>query len=416
MLPKVRRMTLHQVLQRGGNKKVLLAQTQFSPRRCVVARIKHLGNCLGPRHPRKSPEVVPLVEHVEMQRIDGASRPQPQPVNVPAAPPDDRRIVGHRLDGLLRMPDRLPAALSRGDLLQPAAKLDVVNHLGALEFPGIAERQPLLGMLLLPAVLDDLPKEAMVVTDPVAAGGDAEARHAFHKTRGKTPEAAIAEGCVRFGAAHPVRIDAEIAQRNFDDFTVPQVADNIVQQPADQKFQRHVVDALAAFGIADALRREPAVDDAVAQCERRRDKPVPVGRVRCVFADRQGQFGEQRRLEIVDVAIRYRHIRQRRRARFRRAGPGNVHWHVVGTLSILVIWWERSSPSKRGSLLNLPTTREQLPRALMSRKTHSRESELIDVRACGLGNGYRRTLFRGGIERIRMTVFASLPRSRRSRR
>ena len=163
-------------------------------------------------------------------------------------------------------------------------------------------------MLLLPAVLDHLPEKAVVVADPITAAGDAEARHAFHKAGGEPPETAIAEGGVGFGAAHPVRIDAEVAERNPDEFTASQIADHVVEQPADQKFQRHVIDALAALRIADAVDRQPAVDDAVAQRERRRDKPVPVGRACRILADRQGQLGEDRRLEFLDVLIPERRV------------------------------------------------------------------------------------------------------------
>src|SRR5207245_7947149 len=96
----------------------------------------------------------------------------------------------------------------------PAAEVDVVSHLGAFEFPRIAERQPVLRMLLLPAVLDHLPEKAMVIADPITAARDAKARHAFHEAGGEPPEAAIAQGGVRFGAAHPARIGTQVAERN----------------------------------------------------------------------------------------------------------------------------------------------------------------------------------------------------------
>src|SRR5580692_382713 len=119
-------------------------------------------------------------------------------------------------------------------------------------------------MLLLPSILDHLPEEAVIIADSITASGDAEARHAFHEAGGEPPETAIAEGGVGFGVAHPVRIHAEVAERNLDEFIAAQIADHIVEQPADQKFQRHVINALAALRRADAVDRQPAVDDAVA--------------------------------------------------------------------------------------------------------------------------------------------------------
>src|SRR5690349_7188437 len=116
----------------------------------------------------------------------------------------------------------------------------------------------MLQMLLLPAVLDHLPEKAMVIADPVTAAGNAEARHALHKAGGQPTETAIAEGRIGFGVAHPARIDTEIAERNPDEFIAAQIADHVVEQPTDQKFQRHVIDALAALRVADAVDRQPA--------------------------------------------------------------------------------------------------------------------------------------------------------------
>ena len=80
-----------------------------------------------------------------------------------------------------------------------AAEVDVVDHLGPLELPRVAERQPVLRIFLLPAVLDDLAEQAVVVADAVAVGGDAERRHAFHEAGGEPAEAAVAERRVGLG-------------------------------------------------------------------------------------------------------------------------------------------------------------------------------------------------------------------------
>src|SRR5690242_5055115 len=107
------------------------------------------------------------------------------------------------------MPTALPAAVRRSGALDPAAELDIVAHLGALEFPGVAKGQPLLGKLLLPAVLDHLLEQPVVITNAVAAGRNAEACHALQKARCKPPEAAIAERRIGLGAAHAPRVDPE---------------------------------------------------------------------------------------------------------------------------------------------------------------------------------------------------------------
>src|SRR6516164_10680209 len=100
------------------------------------------------------------------------------------------------------MPERLRATFCRSGLLHPTAELDVVDHLGALKFPRVGERQPLFRMFLLPAILNDLLKQPVIIADAVAVCRDPKARHAFDKAGGEAAETAVAQRPVGFGAAH----------------------------------------------------------------------------------------------------------------------------------------------------------------------------------------------------------------------
>src|SRR6516225_4372938 len=108
-----------------------------------------------------------------------------------AAPPNDRRVVSNGSDRFGRVPDAAFAAITGGDGLHPAPVADIIGDLGPLEFPRVPERQPLLGVFLLPPVLNDLTEQPVVVADAVAAGRQAEARRALHKAGGESAEAAI---------------------------------------------------------------------------------------------------------------------------------------------------------------------------------------------------------------------------------
>src|SRR5215469_18449770 len=181
-----------------------------------------------------------------------------------ALPADDRRVIGNRFDRLFRVPDKARVGASPRDGLDPAAVEDVVGDLGALEFPRIGEGQPFLGIFLLPAVLDDLAEEAVVVADTVAISRNAEARHAFEEAGGEPAETAITERRIRLGIAHPFKIDAKIAECAMDDIVHLQIAGDVVEQSADQKLKRQVINVLAAASERLALAFEPAMDDAVA--------------------------------------------------------------------------------------------------------------------------------------------------------
>src|ERR1700722_5640707 len=98
------------------------------------------------------------------------------------------------------MPDRAVAPLGI-DVFDTAAEMDMIDHLRPLEFPGVAETQPLVRIFLLPAIVDDLAEQTEIVADAVSDRGDAERRHTFHEARGKPAEAAIAERRVRLAFA-----------------------------------------------------------------------------------------------------------------------------------------------------------------------------------------------------------------------
>ena len=178
----------------------------------------------------------------------------------------------------------------------------------------------------------------MIVADAVAEGRYAEARHALHQARGEPAETAIAERRVGLGAAHPVKIDAEIAERGGDRVGQPQILDNIGEQAADQELQRQIVNVFLALGAAGAVYRQPAMDNPIAQGERGGDEPVARGRAVAVLADREGQLGEHARLERLDIDLRHRFIGNRSRvaaagSAVHRTKIGKVFGHRINVLA-----------------------------------------------------------------------------------
>ena len=123
------------VLQRGRDEEILLPQPQFAAGRGIVARVEDFRDRLGAGLLRQRADMVALVEHFEAQRIDGARRPQPQRVYVPAAPADDRRVVGDRLDRLVRPPNRPHPARRDASPSRPGRRTGCRNRLPAARTP-----------------------------------------------------------------------------------------------------------------------------------------------------------------------------------------------------------------------------------------------------------------------------------------
>src|SRR5436309_7473684 len=106
------------------------------------------------------------------------------------------------------MPDRAVASVGF-DILDVAAEMHVVDHFRPLQFPGVAEAEPHVRIFVLPAVRDDLAKQAEIVADAVADGGNGERRHAFHEAGRKPPETAIAAGGIRLAFSELGEADTE---------------------------------------------------------------------------------------------------------------------------------------------------------------------------------------------------------------
>src|SRR5262245_19629902 len=98
---------------------------------------------------------------------------------MPAAPADDRGVVGNGLDGFVGAPMVARPAARKVRHLDLPAEIDIVDHLGPRELPRVAEGEPLLRIFLLPAVLDHLTEQPVVIADPVTAGRYPEACQAF---------------------------------------------------------------------------------------------------------------------------------------------------------------------------------------------------------------------------------------------
>ncbi len=141
--------------------------------------------------------VVAAVEDGEVERLRCLGFPQPQRVRGVDAVAEDRRVVRHAVHVLVRHPAHAQAAVLVGEALGVAAELHFDRPLGARDFPGIAEAQPLVGLLELPAVDDLLLEDAELVADAVADGRDLECRHRIEEARGETAEAAVAEARAR---------------------------------------------------------------------------------------------------------------------------------------------------------------------------------------------------------------------------
>ena len=177
------------------------------------------------------------------------------------------------------------------------AKADRIRDLGALELPGEARREPILGELDLPSVLEHLTEDPVVVADAVPVRRDSERRHALHEAGGEPSEAAVAKPRVGLERAKMVEVHAQLRERGASGLDQAEVPERVEQQSADQELEREVVDALAALAVGASRRFHPVAGHLVARGECRRNEPVAVARMGDVLAHVVEEFVDDGRAE-----------------------------------------------------------------------------------------------------------------------
>jgi hypothetical protein len=165
-----------------------------SSRSCrLVVRVEHLGDGLRRHLLVNRPVVVAVVEGLEVERLRGLCAPEAQQVGVRRTIAGDRSVVGHAGHHVPRDPPHaVPPPLVLPVLGAPA-EFHVDRDLGPDDLPRVAEAQPLVGQLHLPAVADALIEDAELIADAVADGRHAQCRQRVHVAGGEPPEAAVAQ-------------------------------------------------------------------------------------------------------------------------------------------------------------------------------------------------------------------------------
>jgi hypothetical protein len=91
-------------------------------------------------------------------------------------PADDGGVVGHGEHLLRRLPDTANAAVFRGLVARRPGEAYRIGRFGTLEFPRVADMQPVLGNLVLRPVDDHLAEQPVIIADPVTDGRQRQAR------------------------------------------------------------------------------------------------------------------------------------------------------------------------------------------------------------------------------------------------
>ena len=251
----------HEIGERAGDEEILLHEAECLPNARRVVGIEHPGEIFGRERLRQGTDVLAVAECLEVEGIRCGCGPEAKRVNGRSSVPDHGAIVRNSVERGRRADHRLQSSsphLDRGVQLH----LDPLVRTGDL--PRVGSTEPVVGLFLLPAVLDGLPEDAVFVPQAIAHGRDLHRGHGVEKASRQAPQASVAETRVGFLLQEFVPIEF-LSLDHFAHERVEQKVGSVVgQRSADEKLHREVVDALAVLALIGLLRTQPSLREDVA--------------------------------------------------------------------------------------------------------------------------------------------------------
>ena len=285
------------VLKRGGDEEILLFETELLALVVVVVRVEHAGDVLVQAGLEVGADVVSLVELREVESVERFGGPQAERVHGVVAVAWDRGVVGHGLHVLRVDPSAAVRVGVVADLLDMAAELDDAGELGTADLPRVAAAEPVVRLLDLVAVLDDLLEDAVVVADAVAERRKLQRGHGVQETGRETSETAVAEAGVDFLVADFVDVEPEFRHRFGGFLFHAQVDHGVAERASDQELKRDVVDDAGLLFFVFVAGGDPVAHHEVADGQRQRVVAIQVDGFFRAFAERADQVVQEKLLQ-----------------------------------------------------------------------------------------------------------------------
>ena len=193
-----------------GAQEILLAQTQGLALQVVVVRVQHLGDRICHGVPGQCLFIVALVEFLHV-KAGCLCLPQTQGRNAGAAIAGDIHIIRDGDNSVV---------VDMGDVVVRILPvfLDIAlevyfDRLVRLRIqPDAAARQPVVRFLGLPAVLQDLLEDTVLIADGVTGCRDLLGCHSVQIAGSQTAQTAVAQTCVRLALKDVVQVDVIVLQ------------------------------------------------------------------------------------------------------------------------------------------------------------------------------------------------------------
>src|SRR5262249_24930807 len=128
--------------------------------------------------------------------------------------------------------------------LEGNVQFDFHHLVCTADFPRVAVAQPVVWVLVLPAVYKRLPKHSVFVSQAVTGRRQLHGSHGIEETSRETPQAAVTKPGVRFLLYELLPVDTFFLYRLLYQRIEQKINDVVAQRAPDEKFHREVVNAL----------------------------------------------------------------------------------------------------------------------------------------------------------------------------
>ncbi len=169
---------------------------------------------------------ITLAERLEVEVIGCGRRPEAERVDGAAAIANDRSVI--RQANQTRSPpqNRAQAAVPH---LKGAVEPHVHFFVRTRDFPRIGPAQPIVRLLDLPAILEDLFEHAVFVAEPMAHGRQLHRGHGIQKARCQPAQSAVAQAGIGFLLEQFQPVNASVIDRRFHEITEEEICDIVGQ-------------------------------------------------------------------------------------------------------------------------------------------------------------------------------------------
>ncbi|SCH33629.1 Uncharacterised protein [uncultured Clostridium sp.] len=200
------------LLHAGGNKEILLLQTQLLACHMVVVGVQNLYQQLRQVFFLYGLLIIALVEGVQAEGIHGLCVPDTKGIHYVIAIAYYRKVAGDSPYGLIALLDKMVLAVLIDLYVYVAAELDDLRVLRTAELEGIAVHKPVVGNFFLISVLNFLLEHTIAVTDAAAVCRITQGCQRIQEAGCQSSQTAISQSCVRLLILDYVQIAAQLLQ------------------------------------------------------------------------------------------------------------------------------------------------------------------------------------------------------------